>query len=260
MSLDLTFDGTLISTVGFTVHNVDKDPLEQMDRIFFDPPGFPGAKELISKFPQRIVGCNGRLVGTSYDNLVTSIIPAFSSYLNKDEYVQLKFSDESDRYFLAKFHRFRRVRKESAWRLYDIEFKCEWPFSQDTTANDNTESSATRGHTWTETNNGHTYAYPTITVTFNQSQSHFYIKNNTISGIRFDISKSFVNTDVLVLNSMTLNVGLNGSTSFAGVGDGGEDKAEFMILGKGGNEIEVGTDDGTLDCDVQVVYRKNYLS
>ena len=44
------------------------------------------------------------------------------------------------------------------------------------------------------------------------------------------------------------------------VGDGGDDTAEFLILGTDGNELEVGTDDGTLDVDVQVVYRKNYLS
>ncbi|GAG44624.1 unnamed protein product, partial [marine sediment metagenome] len=93
-----------------------------------------------------------------------------------------------------------------------------------------------------------------------QNQSHIYIANNNVSGNRFDISKSFVNTDELVIISKTLNVGLNGSISPAGIGDGGNEDAEFPILGIGGNEMEVGTDDGTLDVDVQVWYRKEYLS
>ena len=65
---------------------------------------------------------------------------------------------------------------------------------------------------------------------------------------------------MLVINSKTLVVGLNGSVSPAGIGDGGNGDAEYLILDTGGNQLEVGTDDGTLDVDVQVVYRKTYLS
>jgi len=260
MSLDFTFNTVLASTKGFTTHNVEKDPLEMMERTFVEPPKYPGAIELTQKFPKRIVGCDGRLVGTSYSNLVTSIIPAFSAYLHQTSDVQLKFSDESDRFFTAHFHRFRRIKKYSFFRLMELEFECAWPFASAVTADDNTQSGATKGKTWTETNNGHTYAYPTITITFNQSQSHIYIANNNVSGNRIDISKSFVNTDILILNSKTLNIGLNGSYSPAGLGDGGNESAEYIILGTGGNQLEVGTDDGTLDIDVQVWYRKEYLS
>lgn len=260
MSLDFNWDGTNASIYGFTTHNVDKDVLAQMERTFVDPPKYPGAIELTKKFPKRIIGVEGRLVGTSYTNLVTSIIPAFSAYLYTTSDVRLKFSDESDRYFNAQFHRVRRERKYSFFRLMDLEFICAWPFAQAVTADDNTQSGATKGFTWTETNNGHYWAYPTITITFNQNQSHIYIANNTISGCRFDISKSFIATDVLVLNSKTLNIGLNSSYSPAGTGDGGNESAEFIILGTGGNQLEVGTDDGTLDVDVKVWYRKEYLS
>ncbi len=260
MSIDFTFDGVLASTKGFTTHNTDKDPLERMDRTFMDMPGYPGAIELTKKFPKRIVGCDGRLVGSSYNNLTATIVPAFSAYLYTNSDVRLKFSDESDRFYTAHFHRFKRIIKYSQFRLMDLEFECSWPFAENVTADDNTQSGATKGFTWTETNNGHIWAYPTITITFNQSQSHIYIANNDVSGNRFDIKKSFVNTDVLVINSKTLVVGLNGSVSPAGIGDGGNEGAEYPILDTGGNQLEVGTDDGTLDVDVRVVYRKTYLS
>jgi len=260
VSLDFTFDGTLASDKGFTTHNVDKDILAQMDRVFVDLPPYPGATEISRKFPKRIVGCDGRLVGSSYSNLVTSIIPAFSAYLYSSGDVELKFSDESDRFFNAQFHRVRREQKFSRYRLMDLEFICAWPFSEAVTADDNTVSNPTDGQTWTETNSGHYYAYPTITITFNQTQSHIYISNTTISGCRFDISKSFVDTDVLILNSRTLNITLNDVYDPAGFGDGGSGKGEFIILDKGANTLQVGTDDDTLDVDVNINFRKQYLS
>jgi len=261
MSLDFTLNGTLASDKGFTTHNVDKDILAQMDRVFTEFNNYPGATEISRKFPKRIVGCDGRLVGSSYSNLITSIIPAFSVYLYTSGDVRLKFSDESDRFFNAQFYRFRKVQKFSRYRLMDLEFICAWPFAEDVTADDNTVSSPSNGQTWTETNSGHYYAYPTITITFNQTQSHIYISNTSISGNRIDISKSFVDTDVLVLNSRTLNITLNDAYSPAGLGDGGTGKCEFPILDyEDTNTFQVGTDDDTLDVDVNINFRKQYLS
>jgi predicted phage tail component-like protein len=260
MSLDFSWDGTNASVYGFTVHNVNKDILQEESRTFVDPPNYQGAIQLSKKFGSRIVEVEGRIAGTSYSNLVTSILPAFSAFLYKSSDVQLIFSDQTDRYFNAQVKKIKVKKEVSSWKILDIEFICADPFAYDTTADTDTKSTiTTKGYTWDITNSGHYTAYPEITVTFNQSQTHIYIANNSVSGCRFDISKAFVNTNVLVLDSRTLNVTLGGAYSPAGFGDGGNSKAEFIVLDTGVNELEISTDDATLNVDVKVEFNKPYL-
>ncbi|MGD9276364.1 MAG: phage tail family protein [Candidatus Pacearchaeota archaeon] len=261
MSLDFSLNGTDASDKGFTTHNVYKDILDQQRRYSLDPPDRDGEIEVGKKFPPRIIKVEGRLVGTSYSNLVTSIIPAFSSYLYNDNDVQLIFSDETDRYFNAQVNKVTIRGYYSAWRLLDIEFICNDPFAYDTTADTDTQSSITVDDTtYNVTNSGHYYTYPVITITFNQAQTHIYIQNNTVSGNRFDITKNFNIADELEVDCKNMTIKLNGSHSPSGFGDGGDEDAEMIVFATGVNEIQVGTDDASIDVDIEMIWRKVYLS
>ena len=261
MSVNATWDGTSMATKGWTGHNINRDVLANQDRFSFNPPDRDGIIEVRKKFPARIIGYEGRLSGTSYANLTGTIIPAFSSFMYNDSDVQLIFADETDRYFNAQVQKFRVKRQESLFRIYDIFFICSDPFSYDTTPDTDTQSSVTSNDTTFIINNGgHYYAYPTITITFNQSQSHIYVENNNVSGNRFDISKTFVSTDSLVIDCKDGTIKLNSSHSPAGFGDGGDESAEWLLLATGNNELQVGTDDATIDIDIETVINKVYLS
>lgn len=261
MSLDFSWDGTNVSTKGLTVRDIDKDVLNNQKRYILDPPGRDGGIEVRKKFPVRIVKAIGRLTGTDYSNLVTSIIPAFSSFMYKDSDVQLIFSDETDRYFNAQVQQMKVKQKESLFRVYDIFFVCVDPFAYNTAADTDTQSSViVNDTTYNITNSGHYYAFPVVTFTFNQDQAHVYLQNNNVSGNRFDISKSFVTGDELEIDCKNNTIKLNSNYSPAGFGDGGNGSAKWLTLATGVNELQVGTDDATIDIDIKVEFNKVYLS
>jgi len=261
MSLNATWDGTSMATKGWTGHNVERDVLASEERYSLDAPGRDGITEVRKKFPARIIKYEGRLTGSSYANLTGTIIPAFSSFMYNDSDVKLIFADEATKYFNAQVQKINATRMESLFRFYDIFFICNDPFSYNTTADTDTQSSVVVDDTtFTVANSGHYYAYPTFTITFNQAQEHIYIQNNCISGNRFDISKSFASADELIINGKTGVITLNGSNSPAGFGDGGDSKAEWVVLATGDNELQVGTDDVSIDVDILTSFEKVYLS
>ena len=261
MSVNATWDGTSMATKGWTGHNIDRDVLDKQIRYSLNPPDRDGIIEVRKKFPARVIKYSGRLSGTNYANLTGTIIPAFSTFMYKDSDVQLIFADETDRYFNAQVSKMKATRMESLFRFYDIFFICSDPFSYDTTPDTDTQSSVVVDDTtFVVANGGHYYAYPTITITFNQEQSHVYLQNNNVSGNRFDISKSFVATDELVIDCKAGTIKLNGSHSPAGFGDGGDESADWLVLAAGNNELQVGTEDATIDIDVETVINKVYLS
>lgn len=260
MSLDFSWDGTNVSTKGFTVHNVIKDVLATQNRFSFNPPDRDGIIEVRKKFPARIIRAEGRLTGTSYSNLKATIAPAFSSFLYKDSDVALIFSDETDRYFNAQVDKITVTRAESIFWLMNIDFICSDPFAYDTTATTDSQSITVNDTTYNISNAGHYYVYPTFTITFGEAMTHIYIENNTISGNRLDISNTFANADVLVINCKTGVITLNGTTTYTGVGDGGEGSAEFIALATGTNQLQVGTDDATITATVALSFNKVYLS
>lgn len=261
MSLNATWDGTSMATKGWTGHNVERDVLANQDRYSLNPPGKDGIIEVRKKFPARIIKYSGRLSGTSYANLTGTIIPAFSTFMYDDSDVQLIFADETDRYFNAQFQKMTATRMESLFRFYDIFFICSDPFSYDTTADTDAQAGiAVDDTTYTVNNGGHYYCYPTFTITFNQDMEHIYIENNNVTGNRFDISKSFSNADELEIDCKDGTIKLNSTHSPAGFGDGGDGLAEWILLAKGNNEIAVGTDDATIDVDVDMSWNKVYLS
>ena len=261
MSLNATFDGTSMATKGWTGHNVERAVLDTQKRYLLDPPDRDGSVEVNKKFPPRIIKYTGRLTGTSYANLTGTIIPAFSAFMYKDSDVKLIFADEATRYFNAQVQSMKDTKMESLFRFYDINFICADPFSYDSTATTDTQSSVTADDTtYNVTNGGHYYAFPVVTITFNQDQAHVYLQNNNVSGNRFDVSKTFVTNDVLKIDCKNKTIKLNDVHAPAGFGDGGSESADWLTLATGVNELQVGTDDISIDIDVALSFEKVYLS
>jgi len=259
MGLNFTWDGTSVLTKGFTTHYADRE-LPEEDRGIIETQR-DGGIEVSKRYPPRIIPVEGRLEGSSYANLKGTIVPAFYSFLQTDSDVQLIFSDETDRYFNAQFKKMRTVKSESIFRILEIDFICADPFSYNTTADTDTQTGVVANDTtFTVTNSGHYYAFPTITITFNQAQTHIYLQNNTITDNRFDISKTFAEDDELEINCKDRTVKLNGTSSPAGIGDGGESLAEFILLAVGANQLQIGTDDADIDVDCDTSFEKVYLS
>lgn len=211
-------------------------------------------------FNKAILTIETLIKGTSENNLISKI-NNLKGFLHKEEPKKLIFSDENDKYINALFAITREIIDRKVWHArIDLVFHCFDPLFYKTTADEvNKTGITTKGHTWNVSNAGQYYAYPVITITFNQSQTHIYIQNNNITDSRFDISKSFTNGNVLKINSKTMRITLGDVHSPAGFGDGGDEKAEFILLRVGNNEFEVGTDDGTIDIDVKVNFNKTYL-
>ncbi len=258
MSVTFTYNLVSSTTMGLTVIDVKKPIIPPQKEILADVPKYNGLVQFSKKFTSNNIVVKSLLTGTSYADLITKL-KALSAYLYSDEDEQLIFDDESDRYYLAQ-HIDTVIGKRTYRYCYlDLVFTCNDPFAYATSGDTDTQSHASKGFTYNITNSGQYYAYGTVTITFHQSQTHIYVENKTVIGSRFDISKAFVNNDVLVVNAKTMSITLNGTYSPAGFGDGGTSSAEFILLATGINMFEVGTDDGTLDATIVTTFSKTYF-
>ena len=259
MSLDVSFNAINFSDKYFEVARYFDKLLPGQRATKIDIPKVPGHTQLFKKFLPRKIPIWGVLKATSSAQLLTRI-ESFRSFLYFSEPKQLIFNDKPDRYYLAEFQDEVELAKRREFVPLQLEFIANDPFGYAITANEvNKTSITTKGYTWNVSNAGQYYAYTTITITFNQTQTHIYIRNNSIVDCRFDISKSFSNGNVLVVNSKTMVITLDASHSPAGFGDGGDEKAGLILLKTGNNEFEVSTDDATLNVDVKVNFNKTYL-
>lgn len=255
---DFTFKGISALTLGFTTFKKYIPDLPDVEETNISIPGIDGINQLKKKFGSRIIPVKGILEGISYADLLIKI-DAFKEFLYSDGDEQLIFNDQLDRYYLAQKLKNEEIDREAFLCDRLLKFKCNDPFAYAITADDDTQYNATKGHQWPIANNGRYWVRPVCTITFNQVQTHIYLRNTTVDGCRFDISKSFVNTDVLVINSKNLSIRLNDVNSPAGFGDGGDGKGAFILFKKGNNLMEIGTDDDDLDVDVNINFRKTYL-
>jgi len=259
MSLDASLNGINFSTKYFEIGRYFDDLLPSQKRALIDIPGVPGYTQIKKKFLPREITIKGVLRATSSSQLITRI-EDFVEFLYSDNDVQLIFNDKSDRYYWVQFVEKVELQKRGVFVPMSLKFIANDPFGYAVTADDNNENNiTTKDHTWTISNGGQYYAYPVITITFNQDQTHIYIENKSISGNRFDISKAFSNGDSLEIDSKNMTIKLNGSNSPAGFGDGGTGSADFILLKKDDNTLQIGTDDASIDVDVNVNFRKVYL-
>lgn len=257
--LDFSFKAINASAKSFVTTRIINPPLARQIETIISIPKMVGYTQLSKKFVNREIKVQGLLKCTSPTDLITKI-EAFSDFLFNEEDEQLIFNNQATRYYNAQHIKTIELLREEFYAMLLLIFTCNDPLAYAITGDEVNETGiTTKGYTWNINNVGQYYAYPTITITFNQSQTHIYIQNNNITGCRFDISKSFSNGDILKVNSKTMKILLDNVHSPAGFGDGGDEKAEFILLRVGNNELEVGTDDGTLNVDIKVNFNKTYL-
>ena len=265
---DISFGGPSIATKDFYVYDYVKSVLPNQKETLIDIPGIPGLLQLKKKFTNRTIRVFGFLECSSHAELITKM-QDLSAFLYSDRDQQLILSDEDDRYYNAQYLDYQEVELKVDYAIIMLEFNCNDPFGYAIIPDSEPDGSpiipiTENGYTWDITNSGQYHTYPIITITFYQSQNHIYIINNTLGGTGFDISKPFYLGDVLIIDSKEMLIKLNGEYSPVGFGDGGEGRAEFLILmggvNEGVNELQIGSDDiGDIDVDVNVTFRKVYL-
>lgn len=265
-NLDFSFNGVNASLIGFTTARIIKETLPEQVQTTLDIPKVPGLVQSSKKYKLRQISITGILEGTSPDNLIT-IQQGLSAFLYSDEDRQLILSNESDRYYNAQYLEQEKVMREGCFSLLSLEFTCNDPFgyavTPDSVTKTNTQLIAS-GYTFNVPNNGQHYAYPIITITFNQPQTHIFMLNNNINDCRFDISKAFGAGNSLMIDSKTERITVNNVYSPAGFGDGGSGLAEFILLRSGigalgDNSLGIGSTDASIDVSVNVWFRKIYL-
>lgn len=255
---DFSFSGVNASDKAFSIIDIKKSILPPQRESTIDIPSYPGFVQSSKKFIQNKITVDGIVVGTSATNLTTKL-KALASFLYHDTDEQLIFDDESDRYYLAQHIDTVITARSYRFCKLSLIFRCSDPFAYAVTADSDDQTITVVDDTYAITNSGDYYAYPVITVFFNQAQSHIYIYNTNIENNRIDISKSFDMSDELVIDCKNLTVKLNGVNSPAGLGTGGNELAEFPMLESGANTIQVGTDDPSIDIDINMTFNKAYF-
>lgn len=256
--IDFSFNGVNASAKYFYTANIIK-PL-QLSQIqnSIDIPKKSGLYQANKKFRDNILTIKGVVTGTSPDNLITNLAN-ISSYLYSDSDKPLIFNNQADRYYNAQYLDLFEVLRDGNISMVDLRFLCNDPFAYAITPDTDTRTITVKDTPYTLANTGHYYAYPVITITFNDTQTHVYVSNNSIADNRFDISKAFSSGDVLEVDCKNGTIKLNGSASYAGFGDGGLGLAEWIRLATGSNSIVIGTDDSTINVTILFTYSKVYL-
>jgi len=258
-NLDFSFNGVSASSKYFETGRYFNDLLARQEESIIDIPKVSGRTQLMKKFGRREIEIRGVLYANSSSQLLTRI-KDFKTFLYHDSDKRLIFNDNSSVYYNAQFLEKIELQKKGNFVPLRLLFTCNDPFGYAVTEDSDLKAGVTtNGYTWNIINNGQDYAYCIVTITFNQAQEHIYVSNNTITDCRLDITNSFSASDVLVINSKTMRINKNSSYSPTGLGDGGENGAEFPIVKVGTNEFEIGTDDATLNVDVKVTFNKTYL-
>jgi predicted phage tail component-like protein len=225
-----------------------------------DIPKVPGFTRLVKKFLPREIPVTGVLSAATPALLKTALDDLAVFLYGNDDTYELIFSDKTDRFYIAEHIETIELGERGRFVPLELQFICYDPFGYAVTATEVNETGITvNGHTWNVANAGKYYAFPIITITFNQSQTHIYIRNNSVAFTRLDITKAFSNTNVLMIDTKTMNITLNNVYSPAGIGDGGDGNGYLPILRVGDNTFEVGTVDGSLNVDVKVTFRKVFL-
>jgi len=264
---DASFNGTNLSTKGFYIYDVQKPLSPKQAQEVINIAKKSGVIQASKKFTGNQLALLGYVKTTNYSAL-KSTLRALAGFLYSDTDKQLIVNDETDIYWNCQYLESEIVGEKDDYTLINLLFTCNDPFGYAITADSEPDTSpatnviTTSGTTFIVANAGHTYAFPTITITFNQDMQHVYFANNTIVddvANRFDVSKAFSSGDVLEVDCKNGTIKLNGASSPAGFGDGGSEMAEWIYLATGNNEIEVGTTDESIDLDVDISFEKVYL-
>ena len=190
--IDFSFKGINALDKNFIMQDIISSILADQRENIINVPKVPGLIQLYKKFMQRKIIIRGIISGSSNADLIEKIRD-FSEFVFSETDEKLIFSDQSDRYYLAQHLESINFRREPTFVILNLKFLCNDPFAYAITGDEvNKTGITTKGYTWNVSNAGQYYAYPTITITFNQSQTHIYIQNNNITDSTL-LSKLFIN-------------------------------------------------------------------
>jgi len=253
---DVYFNGINLSTKGFNCYNIVKPLSPQQTQELVNIPKRQGLIQATKKFTNNSIILYGFIKCDSYIELTTKL-GELASFLYSDTDKRLVI--QSDRYWNCQYLDSYIVEQRDDYALVNLEFTCNDPFAYAVTSDTDDKDITTKDYTYNVVNSGHYYARPVITIIFNQVQTHIYMQSNNVVGNRFDIAKSFEAGDELEIDCKNETIKLNGALNPDGFGSGGLYKAEFLLLAAGTNELQVGTDDDTLDVSINLEWEKVYL-
>ncbi|MDD3088102.1 MAG: phage tail family protein, partial [Candidatus Omnitrophica bacterium] len=160
--MDTNFNGTNLSTKGFTTYGVTKPLNPKQRQEIIDVAKRQGAIQAYKKFTGNQLTIRGVVTGTSPSNL-TDNLETLAGFLYSDDDVALIPSDQSDRYWNVQFLEEVEVRRTESLALIDLVFTANDPFGYAVTADDSDNTITTLDDTFVIANSGHFYAYPVIT-------------------------------------------------------------------------------------------------
>jgi predicted phage tail component-like protein len=255
---DFSFDGVDVSTKDFNCISFLKGVMPPQKIESYSPPKWPGHIFVDKKFEPRPIRIRGYIEADNHTVLLTAV-EDLGEFLYSDIDKQLILGNQVDRYYNAQYIDHQYIELKRDYALLEIEFSCQDPFAYAVTPDTDNQTITVNDSDYVVNNGGSYYSFPVITVTFNQAQTHIYIRNNNITGNRLDISRTFGSGKELEIDCKNRIVEYDGSVSYLGFGDGGDDSAEWLKLARGNNQLFVGTDDGSIDIDVDLEWNKVYF-
>ena len=205
---DASIDGTNLSSKDFYCYDVQKPLLPRQKKTSVDIPGRPGLIHVDKKFISDELILKGFVECDNYSDLKTKL-KALSLFLFSEEDTPIILSNENDRYWNAQYNDYKIIGERDNYSLVDLIFDCDDPFAYNLTPDDEDNTITTNHDLITITNNGDTYAFPVITLTFNQDQTNIYIENNNIPDNRIDITRDMTTIDTLEIDCKNRTVKFN---------------------------------------------------
>jgi predicted phage tail component-like protein len=253
---EVRFDNKDLSSYGFYCYDMKTPFMPQQAQETINIPRRNGLIQTNKKFLTNKLILMGFVY--AYPDITTQLgLLASKLYFDTDK--MLTCSKRPNQYWNAQYLSYEIVDQRDDYAILNLEFTCNDPFAYAKTEDVDNFDVTVSGTNRIFNNGGHYYAFPVFTVIFNAPQTHIYILNNAITNNRLDISKGFIKDDYLEIDCKNKTIKLNGKKSPNGFGDGGEGCSEWVLLAKGYNWVEVGTDDPNIDVNVNLAFTKVYL-
>lgn len=199
------FKGLTCDSQGLKERNPIHTILPPIEAKTIELPSMHGGFDFGRRYGMREIEIEVYLTSTSYENMRTKVRD-IAKWLNSSKLEKLYFSDEPDKYYMARL-----VDSSVLDELYlygetTLKFLCPMPFA---ISNTNATGTLTSGGTKQVTLQGSIESYPIFTITFTASKSSYSI---SCGDYLIDLADNFAIGDVVVVNCETGKITVNGST------------------------------------------------
>ena len=241
--MSFIFNGISSDSFGIIVKDIKRPLLPNQNDSYLQIPGRHGSYLFPREMADRIIEIDCALSKTSLADLRNSIRD-IAAWLYTEEQQPLSFSDESDKYYLAKLDGAIDVEQIIAIGQFTLRFRCE-PF-----AYGEDEEVFFEGNTALVNNQGTFEALPVFSATFTSTASEWKVSLGT-KYIR--VVHSFQVGDTLEVNCATGAVLINGGRALDKLD---WQNSEFFALPPGENTLAI-TPTGI--CTAMVTFKPRWL-